>query len=61
MTVYYFNLNTPTKEGLTRIAVIGHSEEDARLRAISKGYDLVNSADENRFIKAFTDALNKKK
>lgn len=61
MTVYHFNLNTPTKEGRRRIAVIGHNEDDARLRAISKGYDLVNSTDENRFIKAFTDALNKKK
>lgn len=61
MKLFTFKLSIPDDKGNSKVALVAHNEEEARLKAIQKGFDLVSSVDEKKFINAFLDALNKKK
>lgn len=49
--VFTFKLREPLN-GLTHVACLGKSEEDARIRAMEKGWDIVSSKDEKEFLQA---------
>lgn len=61
MKIFTFELATPDSNGNKKVTLVGHNEDEARLRAINKGFDLVSSKDEKKFIDSFLDALNNRK
>lgn len=59
--IFKFELEEPICGSIREVHILGRDEAEARARAMERGYKIVPSEGENKFLQAMLEALNNKK